>query len=159
MGEKGHARRHPELKTPARTTIQRTRNLSIECVDVGHQGVGIPACANHETAMCERRRRRPVVRVHAQWCLLCCHEASTRQSGDSRWVLPQAATCPVCKHESIPPRAALDVVLKVARQHDNRMRHYEAAKGLRKNKHARTARQPMHNQQAMQCGTTFQTQG
>ena len=66
---------------------------------------------------CKRARRRPAVRGHPQWCLLCCHEANTRQSGrlcaihdmwtrgpelGLRWILPQAATCPVCKHESIP---------------------------------------------------------
>ena len=54
--------------------------------------------------------------VHPQRCLLCCHEASTRQSGKlcaihdmwtrgpepvQVWILPQAATYPACKHESI----------------------------------------------------------
>ena len=107
----GHAKRHPEPKTPTRTTIQRTRDLAIQCLDVGHQGVGIPACANLDIATCKRTRRRSAV------VPLCCHEANTRQSGRPcamhdmwtrvpelglRWILPQAATCPVCKHESIP---------------------------------------------------------
>ena len=69
MGEKVHAKRHPEPKTPTRTTIQRTRDLAIQCLDVGHQGVGIPACANLDIATCKRTHRRPAVRGHPQWCL------------------------------------------------------------------------------------------
>ena len=69
--------------------------------------------------------------------------------------VPHARCVDTNPFHSRAPRTALKVVLIVARQHDNRMGHYEV-KGLRLNKHARTEKQPMHNQQAVQSGTTFQ---